>query len=192
VVDINHVILLGRLTRDSELKTLASGQAVCKFSIAVNRRKKQAEGQWIDEANFFDIVLWGRQGEILSQYLVKGKQVAIDGELRQDRWEQDGQNRSKIEIIANNVQLLGGGQGNGSSGGGSYGGQRSGSYAGGAGSGGGYGGAPSGGNSWGASPAGGIGGGGAAGSAGGVGGFGGSAGGGAVPSDASFTDDVPF
>jgi single-strand DNA-binding protein len=108
MVDINHVILLGRLTRDAELKVLTNGQAVCKFSIAVNRRKKSGE-QWVDEPNFFDIVLWGRQGETLSQYLVKGKQVAIDGELRQDRWEQDGQNRSKVEIIANNIQLLGGG-----------------------------------------------------------------------------------
>ncbi|MFQ3547219.1 MAG: single-stranded DNA-binding protein, partial [Termitinemataceae bacterium] len=61
-----------------------------------------------------DVVLWGRSGETLNQYLVKGKQVAVEGELRQDRWEQDGQNRSKVEILANNVQLLGGGQGSGS------------------------------------------------------------------------------
>jgi single-strand DNA-binding protein len=110
MVDINHVILIGRLTRDSELKHTAGGQPVCKFSIAVNRRKKNGE-VWEDEASFFDIVLWGRQGETLSQYLVKGKQVAIDGELRQDRWEQDGQKRSKVEIVAGNVQLLGSGTG---------------------------------------------------------------------------------
>ena len=112
MMDINRVFLIGRLTRDSELKVLPNGQAVCKFSIAVNRRKKNGE-QWIDEANFFDIVLWGRQGETLQQYLLKGKQVGIDGELRQDRWEQDGQNRSKVEVVANNLQLLGNGQGNG-------------------------------------------------------------------------------
>jgi single-strand DNA-binding protein len=106
MADINHVVLVGRLTRDAELKYTASGQAVCKFSIAVNRRRKQGE-QWVDEANFFDIVVWGRQGESLNQYLVKGKLVGIDGELRQDRWEQDGQNRSKVEIVANNLQLLG-------------------------------------------------------------------------------------
>jgi len=115
MADINHVVLIGRLTRDAELKYTAGGQAVCKFSIAVNRRKKNGD-QWEDEANFFDIVLWGKQGESLQSYLVKGKMVGVDGELRQDRWQQDGQNRSKVEIIANYIQLLGGG-GGGSGGG---------------------------------------------------------------------------
>ncbi|AEF85319.1 plasmid-derived single-stranded DNA-binding protein (SSB) (Helix-destabilizing protein) [Treponema primitia ZAS-2] len=109
-VDLNHVVLIGRLTRDAELKYTANGQAVCKFSIAVNRRRKNGD-QWVDEANFFDIVVWGKQGESLNQYLVKGKMVGVDGELRQDRWEQDGQNRSKVEIVATNIQLLGGGPG---------------------------------------------------------------------------------
>ena len=117
--DINHVVLVGRLTKDAELKTIASGQAVCKFSIAVNRSKKNGE-QWEDEPNFFDVVLWGRRGEALHQYLNKGKLVGVDGELRQDRWQQEGQNRSKVEIVANNIQLLGGGSGGG--GGGSSGG----------------------------------------------------------------------
>ncbi|GHV91497.1 hypothetical protein AGMMS50268_20000 [Spirochaetia bacterium] len=141
-VDLNHVILIGRLTRDAELKYTANGQAVCKFSIAVNRRKKSGD-QWVDEANFFDIVLWGRQGESLNQYLLKGKMVGVDGELRQDRWEQDGQNRSKVEIVANNLQLLGGspgGPGGGSNaGGGSYGNSGSGSYGNGGSGGGSYG-----------------------------------------------------
>jgi len=106
MADLNHVVLIGRLTRDAELKYTAGGQAVCKFSIAVNRRKKNGD-QWEDEANFFDIVLWGKQGESLQNYLVKGKMIGVDGELRQDRWQQDGQNRSKIEIIANYIQLLG-------------------------------------------------------------------------------------
>ena len=110
MADLNHVVLLGRLTRDAELKYTANGQAVCKFSIAVNRRRRNGD-QWEDEANFFDIVVWGRQGESLAQYLTKGKMVGVDGELRQDRWQQDGQNRSKVEIIANNLQLLGGGSG---------------------------------------------------------------------------------
>ncbi|MDR2019578.1 MAG: single-stranded DNA-binding protein [Treponema sp.] len=114
MADLNHVVLIGRLTRDAELKYTANGQAVCKFSIAVNRRKKSGD-QWVDEANFFDIVLWGRQGESLNQYLVKGKLIGVDGELRQDRWEQDGQNRSKVEVVANNIQLLGGGPGGGGS-----------------------------------------------------------------------------
>ena len=112
MVDLNHVVLIGRLTRDAELKAIASGQSVCKFSIAVNRRRKNGD-QWEDEANFFDIVVWGRQGESLHQYLVKGKMVAVDGELRQDRWQQDGQNRSKVEVVANNLQLLGGNSGGG-------------------------------------------------------------------------------
>ena len=112
MADVNHVVLIGRLTRDAELKYTSGGQAVCKFSIAVNRRKKNGD-QWEDEANFFDIVLWGKQGESLQSYLVKGKMIGVDGELRQDRWQQDGQNRSKVEIIANYVQLWGGGGGSG-------------------------------------------------------------------------------
>ena len=112
MADLNHVVLIGRLTRDAELKYTAGGQAVSKFSVAVNRRKKVGD-QWEDEANFFDIVLWGKQGESLQNYLLKGKMVGIDGELRQDRWQQDGQNRSKVEIVASYIQLLGGGQGSG-------------------------------------------------------------------------------
>jgi single-strand DNA-binding protein len=114
MADLNHVVLVGRLTRDAELKYTSGGQPVCKFSLAVNRRKKSGD-QWVDEVSYFDIVLWGRQGESLNQYLVKGKQVGIDGELRQDRWEQDGQNRSKVEIVAINLQLLGGNPAGGNS-----------------------------------------------------------------------------
>lgn len=110
MADVNHVVLVGRLTRDAELRYTPSGIAVCNFAVAVNRRRKNGD-EWSEEVSFFDIVLWGRQGEALNQYLVKGKQVAIDGELRQNRWEQDGQSRSRIEIIANNLQLLGGSSG---------------------------------------------------------------------------------
>jgi len=109
MADVNHVILIGRLTRDAELKYTSGGMAVCKFAIAVNKRRKQGE-QWVEEVSFFDIVLWGKSGEGLNQYLVKGKQVAVEGELHQNRWEKDGQTQSKVEIVANNVQLLGGGQ----------------------------------------------------------------------------------
>jgi single-strand DNA-binding protein len=105
--DINQVVLIGRLTRDAELKYTSGGTAVCKFSIAVNRNRKQGD-QFVEEASFFDIVVWGRQGEAISKYLEKGKQVAVQGELRQNRWEQDGQTRSKVEIHAFNLQLLGG------------------------------------------------------------------------------------
>lgn len=111
-MDVNHVVLIGRLTRDAEYKVLPSGQGVCNFSIAVNRRKKSGD-TWEDEANYFDIVLWGKQADSINRYLVKGKQIGVDGELRQDRWQQDGQNRSKVVISANNVQLLGGGQSGG-------------------------------------------------------------------------------
>jgi single-strand DNA-binding protein len=107
--DLNYVFLIGRLTRDAELKHTAAGQAVCKFSLAVNERRKTGDRRK-DEANFFDVVVWGRQGETLSPFLVKGTPVGVAGELRQDRWEQDGQNRSKIEIMAKNVQLLEGGR----------------------------------------------------------------------------------
>jgi len=77
------------------------------MSIASNTRKKQGE-QWIDEANFFDITLWGKRGESLNQYLLKGSQIAIDGRLKQERWEKDGLKRSKVTIDAENIQLLGG------------------------------------------------------------------------------------
>jgi len=123
MADINRVVLVGRLTRDAELKYTSAGQAVCKFSVAVNRRRKNGD-QWEDEANYFDVVLWGRQGESLNQYLVKGKAVGIDGELRQDRWQQDGQNRSKVEIVAGNIQLLGGTQSSNGPGGGGQGGNQ--------------------------------------------------------------------
>lgn len=116
--DINHVILLGRLTRDIELRYTNGGSCVGRFSLAVNRNKRSADGQWEEETGFFDVVLWGKQAESLSTYLRKGKQIAVEGSLRQDRWEQDGQKRSRVEIAANTVQLLGGG---GSGGGNSYG-----------------------------------------------------------------------
>ena len=113
MADINHVVLVGRLTRNAELKYTNSGAAVSKFSIAINQRRKK-DDQWVDESHFFDITLWGKTAESLNQYLVKGKQVGIEGQLRQDRWEQEGQARSKVEIFATNVMLLGGGSGAGS------------------------------------------------------------------------------
>jgi len=105
--DINIVSIVGRLTRDPELKYTNGGTAVAKYSIAVNRKKRNGDN-WEDEVSYFDVVVWGKQGEAIQQYLNKGKQIAVSGELRQNRWEQDGQNRSKVEIVASNVQLLGG------------------------------------------------------------------------------------
>jgi len=105
--DINHVVIVGRLTRDAELKFTNNGTPVCKFSIANNQRRKK-EDQWVDEAHFFEVALWGKQAESINQYLKKGKQIGVEGQLRQDRWEQNGQARSRVEINASNVQLLGG------------------------------------------------------------------------------------
>ncbi|ADN02259.1 single-stranded DNA-binding protein [Spirochaeta thermophila] len=108
MADINSVVLVGRVVRDAELRYSPSGTPVCKFSLAVNRDKREGDS-WSEEVNFFDIVLFGRLGEAVARYLVKGKQVAVQGELRQDRWEREGQTVSRVEIVANNLRLLGGG-----------------------------------------------------------------------------------
>jgi single-strand DNA-binding protein len=105
--DLNSVFLIGHLTRDMVLEYLQSGTAMGKISLAVNRSVKKND-QWTDEASFFDVSLFGKQAESLKQSLVKGKQIAVCGELKQDRWEKDGQKFSKVQIVANNVQLLGG------------------------------------------------------------------------------------
>ena len=106
--DLNCVFIVGRLTRDMSLTYTSGGMAIGKFSLAVNRKKKSGE-QWVDEASFFDVTCFGKTAENLSQYMTKGKQVGVDGSLHQDRWEQDGQNRSRVVINADNIQLLGGG-----------------------------------------------------------------------------------
>jgi single-strand DNA-binding protein len=113
--DVNQVVLIGRLTRDAELKTTANGTAVNKFSIAVNEKRKVGD-EWKDNANFFEIVLWGKVGESIHPYLTKGKQIAITGKLTQERWEQDGVSRQKVVVTAANIQLLGGSSNDGSSG----------------------------------------------------------------------------
>ncbi len=105
-IDVNVVVLIGRLTKDSEYKAFPSGGGVLRFSIAVNRRKKDGES-WVDDVGYFDISLLGRSAETLRPYLIKGKQVSVYGELRQDRWEQDGSTKSRIYVQATTVQLLG-------------------------------------------------------------------------------------
>lgn len=108
-MDINRVIEIGHLTRDAEVTYTPGGMAVGKFSIAVNRRVKKGQ-DWIDEANYFDVSIFGKQAENLKTFLIKGKQVCVDGYLKQDRWEdqQTGQKRSAVKIVVNDVQLLGG------------------------------------------------------------------------------------
>ena len=105
--DIVSVFAIGRLTRDAELKYTTGGLAISKFSIACNSRAKKGD-QWIDEASFFEVSVFGKSAETLNQYLTKGKQIAVQGRMKQERWEKDGQNHSKIVINADSVQLLGG------------------------------------------------------------------------------------
>jgi single-strand DNA-binding protein len=103
-----RVTLVGNLTRDPELRQTPNGNSVCQFGVAVGRRYKDASGQWVDKASFFDVVVWGAQAENCKQYLSKGRQVAIDGRLDQQSWEaQDGGKRSKVEIVAENVVFIG-------------------------------------------------------------------------------------
>jgi single-strand DNA-binding protein len=103
----NRVVLVGNLTRDVELRYTPAGTAVTDISIAVNERVKKNE-QWVDEVHFFDITLWGRTAEVAGEYLSKGSSVLIEGRLKLDRWEQDGQKRSKIKIVGDKMQMLGG------------------------------------------------------------------------------------
>ncbi len=121
--DLNRVLLIGRLTRDPELKQTTTGTAYCKFGIANNRRYS-VQGERKEEVSFFNCVAWGRQAEVINQYCRKGKQVAVEGRLQQRSWQgQDGQKQSAIDVVVENLQMLGGpgegGQGGG--GGGSYG-----------------------------------------------------------------------
>ena len=106
---INRVVLVGNLTRDPELRNTPSGMAVCSLRIAVNtRRKDQASGQWVEKPNYFDITVWGQQGENCAQYLSKGRPVGVDGRLEWREWEaQDGTKRQAVEVIADTVQFLG-------------------------------------------------------------------------------------
>ena len=112
MTDTNHVVLVGRLTKDlgtdeRSFGYVVNGQARANISIAVNRSKKNGD-QWIDEVNYFDVTIWGKTAENLKPYLTKGKQIVVDGYLKQDRWEKDGQKFSKVTVVANNVQLIGG------------------------------------------------------------------------------------
>jgi single-strand DNA-binding protein len=109
VANINRVVLVGNLTKDPELRHTPSGTAVCKLRLAVNTRQKdQATGEWGDKPNYFDVTVWGNQGESCATYLSKGRPVGIDGRLDWREWEaQDGTKRQAVEIIAESVQFLG-------------------------------------------------------------------------------------
>jgi len=103
---INQVILMGNLTRDPELRTTPSGQNVCSFSIAVNRSWQGQDGSQQDAVDYFDITAWGKLGELVNQYLAKGRRCLIQGRLSQRSWEQEGQKRSKVEVVASDVTFL--------------------------------------------------------------------------------------
>lgn len=114
MTDLNHVIEIGRLTRDigeRDFGYTTGGTARLNLSIAVNRSVKK-NGAWADSVSYFDVTVWGKPAENNKPYLHKGKQIAVDGFLDQQRWEKDGQKFSKVVIVANTVQLLGGNENN--------------------------------------------------------------------------------
>ena len=115
--NINRVVLTGNLTRDPELRALPSGTSVCSMRVACNTRRKDASGEWVDKPNYFDVTVWGAQGENCSRYLSKGRPVAIDGRLEWREWQdKEGNTRQSIDIIADAVQFLGGRDESGGSG----------------------------------------------------------------------------
>jgi single-strand DNA-binding protein len=115
MASFNRVILVGNLTRDPELKYLQSGMAVADIGLAVNDKRKNANGEWVEEVTFVDVVLWGRTAEVAGEYLSKGSQVLIEGRLKLDRWEnKEGQKQSKMRVVCERMQMLGGkGEGRG-------------------------------------------------------------------------------
>ena len=113
----NQVVLMGNLTRDPELRQTPGGQSVCSFSLALNRSYKGQDGNWQEATDYIDVVAWGPLGERVAQYLNKGRPCLVNGRLQSRSWEQDGQKRSKVEVVAQDVTFLGGAGDGGSSGG---------------------------------------------------------------------------
>lgn len=113
----NQVVLMGNLTRDPELRQTPNGQNVCSFSLALNRSYKGADGNWQEATDYIDIVAWGPLGERVAQYLSKGRPCLVNGRLQSRSWEQDGQKRSKVEVVAQDVTFLGGPGGDNAGGG---------------------------------------------------------------------------
>jgi single-strand DNA-binding protein len=105
---INRVVLVGNLTRDVELRHTPGGTAVTTLRIACNTRRKNAQGDWVDKPNYFDVEVWGRPAENAAQYLAKGRAVAVDGQLEWQEYEHQGQQRQKVFVRADSVQFLGG------------------------------------------------------------------------------------
>ena len=119
--NINRVVLTGNLTRDPELRNTPSGTSVCGLRIACNTRRKDGSGQWVDKPNYFDVTVWGAQGENCAQYLQKGRPIAVDGRLEWREWEdKEGNKRQAVDIIADSVQFLGSRDGDGNGNGGRF------------------------------------------------------------------------
>lgn len=107
MASFNRVILVGNVTRDIELRYTPSGTAVTDIGLAMNEKRKDASGEYVDEPVFADVTLWGRTAEVASEYLSKGAPAMIEGRLKLDQWEQDGQKRSKLKVVGERLQLLG-------------------------------------------------------------------------------------
>lgn len=111
----NKVLLMGNLTRDVEVRQLPSGSSIANIGLAVNEKYKDKNEQWVERTNFIDCEAWGRKGEVIAQYLTKGSPIFIEGRLRLDTWQDknDGSNRSKLKVVIDEFQFIGGGQGGG-------------------------------------------------------------------------------
>jgi len=107
MASFNRVILVGNVTRDIELKYTQGGTAVTDVGLAVNDRRKNQAGEWIEETTFIDVTLWGRTAEVAGEYLSKGSPILIEGRLKLDSWETDGQKRSKLRVVGERMQMLG-------------------------------------------------------------------------------------
>ena len=118
MADYNRVVLMGRLTRDVELKYTPGGTAVTDAGLVVNNRRKDGDGKWVEEPCFVDVTMFGRTAEVASQYLGKGSPLFIEGHLRFESWEKDGQRRSKLKVVCDRLQLIGSKPGGGSNEGG--------------------------------------------------------------------------
>ncbi len=113
MASFNRVILVGNLTRDVELRYTPSGTPVTEIGLAVNDRRKSQSGEWVEETTFVDITLWGRTAEVASEYLSKGSPILVEGRLKLDTWETEGQKRSKLRVVGERMQMLGGRGGGG-------------------------------------------------------------------------------
>lgn len=111
MASFNKVILLGNVTRDPELRYVSNGTPVTEIGLAVNNRRKGANGEWVDETTFVDVTLWSRDAEIAGEYVTKGSPIMIEGRLKLDTWEKDGKKNSKLRVVGERLVLLGNRQG---------------------------------------------------------------------------------